>query len=82
MEGSRQYPQVLNDPHFSHSQEVRGERWNWHLSSTDLMLKVYPTFRNGAVFDRQGHLRITFCNQYLKDYRSKPAGAECPGRLK
>jgi len=68
MEGPRQYVQVLTGPPFSRSREVPGERWNWHLSSIVLMLKVYPTFRNGAVFDRQGHRESLFCNQYFKDW--------------
>ena len=68
MEGPRQHVQILSGPHFSVRGKCAQSRWNWHLSSIVLMLKVYPTFRNEAVFDRQGLRESLFCNQYFKDW--------------
>ena len=81
MEGPRQYVQVLTGPPFSRSREVPGERWNWHLSSIVLMLKVYPTFRNGAVLTGKVTANHYFVINTSK-IGSKPADTECPGRLK
>jgi len=68
MEGPRQYVQVITG-RISHAREKCAlSGWNWHLSSIVLMLKVYPTFKNGAVFDRQGLRKSLFCNQYFKDW--------------